>query len=80
MIESTAFASSGEEVITRPIDVELDRSTANLSYDEFTDYYEIDRTVDEIIRGDYKRVSVVVCSTVVSFVRWYVLDCVAIPR
>jgi len=61
MIESTAFASSGEDVISRSIDVELDRSAANLSQDEFADYYEIDRTVEEIVRGDYKRVSTVGC-------------------
>lgn len=59
MADSAAFANTGEDVIARSIAVEHDSSAENLSPEEFRDYYEIDRTVDELVRGHYKRVCIV---------------------
>ena len=42
------ISTSGEDAITRVIDVQQDRSDPN--------DFEIQRTVDEIIKFDYKRV------------------------
>ena len=55
MAENTAFSSSGEEVIARPIEVEQEGVPLD---EDFDAYYEIDRTVDQISKGDYKRVSI----------------------
>lgn len=54
MADTSAFANSGEEIISQSIDVEF---VGPASPEEFADYYEIDRTVDEIVRGNYKRVN-----------------------
>ncbi|KAJ3997354.1 putative diphthamide synthesis protein-domain-containing protein [Lentinula boryana] len=57
-VENTAFSASGEEVITRTIDVEVDDTADQLkSSAEFDAFYEIDRTVREIEEGDFKRVA-----------------------
>lgn len=56
MAESTAFSSSGEDAISRVIAVEPD-GPSDLSEQDLFDYFEIQRTVDEINKGDYKRVS-----------------------
>lgn len=53
--ESTTFSSSGEDVITRKIDVESNGLI--VSSEHFADFYEIERTIQEIIDGDFKRVS-----------------------
>ncbi|KAF9074276.1 putative diphthamide synthesis protein-domain-containing protein, partial [Rhodocollybia butyracea] len=56
--ENTAFSSSGEEVITRTIDVEVDNTADNLnSSAEFDAFYEIEQTATEIEQADYKRVA-----------------------
>lgn len=56
--ENTAFSSSGEEVITRTIDVEVDNTADNLnSSAEFDAFYEIEQTATEIEQADYKRAS-----------------------
>ena len=53
-----AFFTAGEDVIKRTIDVEIDETTNRLlSPHEFDLFYEISRTADEIIKGDFKRVS-----------------------
>lgn len=53
--EHTAFSASGEDVITRVIDVQTEEVPFN---DElFDEFYEITRTAEEIIKGDYKRIA-----------------------
>ena len=55
MTESTvAFADSGEAVISQKIETPPDLSASNLSTDKFAEYYDIERTVDEIVKGGYK--------------------------
>lgn len=51
---TTSFADSGEAVISRKIDVSLDTSASPLSASEFAEYYDVARTMDEIIKGGYK--------------------------
>ena len=51
---TTSFADSGEAVISRKIDVSPDISASSLSTSEFAEYYDVERTVDEIIKGGYK--------------------------
>ncbi|KAG6871324.1 hypothetical protein C0993_003497, partial [Termitomyces sp. T159_Od127] len=53
--ENSAFATSGEEAITRTLDVHVDHITDRLSPSEFENFFEISRTVEEIVKGDYKR-------------------------
>lgn len=53
--QASAFFSSGEEVIKNSIDVHPDQSFTHSSC-ELDAYYEIERTAEEIIKGDYKRV------------------------
>ncbi|KAJ7086396.1 putative diphthamide synthesis protein-domain-containing protein [Mycena belliarum] len=53
--ENTAFSSSGADVIARTIDVQLDRPI--LSAQELDNFYEIERTIAEIVAGDYKRIA-----------------------
>jgi hypothetical protein len=48
-----SISASGQDAITRTIDVEADR-TANGS--QFEDFYETERTLGEIVRGNYERV------------------------
>lgn len=55
--EHLTFSGSGQEAITRTIEVDADESAPHLSSpEEFQEFYEIDRTSEEIIRGDFKRV------------------------
>lgn len=54
--ENTAFAPSGEDAITRTIDVQVDTTADRLTPAEFDNFYEIERTSEEIIKGDFKRV------------------------
>ena len=54
MTEATTFADSGEAVISQKIEVLPDISASNLSADEFSEYYDIERTADEIVKGGYK--------------------------
>ena len=53
---TTSFADSGEAVISQKIEASPDLSASDLSADEFAEYYDIERTVDEIVNGDYKSV------------------------
>lgn len=56
--ENTRFSSAGENVIERVIEVEADETADHLgSSEEFEDYFEIDRTANEIVAGGHKRVS-----------------------
>ncbi|KAF7789170.1 hypothetical protein EIP86_000107 [Pleurotus ostreatoroseus] len=52
MAENTAFSSSGEEVIARTIEVDQEDVPREESLEA---YYDIERTVQEISKGDYKR-------------------------
>lgn len=56
--EHTAFSTSGEDAIARKIDVQVNTTANILASTEFNDFYEIDRTAEEIIKGDYKRVRI----------------------
>ncbi|EPQ53261.1 diphthamide biosynthesis protein [Gloeophyllum trabeum ATCC 11539] len=57
-MSATAFAPTGEEVITRAIEVKPETSTPDYrSADEFREYYEIPRTATEIIQGSFKRIA-----------------------
>ena len=56
---TTSFADSGEAVISQKIEATPDLSASNLSVNEFAEYYDIERTVDEITKGDYKSVRLV---------------------
>ncbi len=56
MAENTAFSSSGEEVISRAIEMHKD-GPQDLPYQELLEYCDIDRTAREITEGDFKRVS-----------------------
>lgn len=57
MTQTTAsFADSGETIISQKIEVSLDVSTSSFSVDELAQYYEVERTVDEIAKGGYKSV------------------------
>jgi len=53
---TTSFADSGEAVISQKIEATPDLSASNLPANEFAEYYDIERTVDEIIKGNYKSV------------------------
>ncbi|KZT04025.1 diphthamide biosynthesis protein [Laetiporus sulphureus 93-53] len=56
MADLTAFSTAGEDAITRTVDLG-DDVPEEMSMDQFWDYYEIDRTVEEIVKGDYKRIA-----------------------
>jgi hypothetical protein len=53
---TTSFADSGEAVISQKIEVSPDLSASSFPADEFAEYYDIERTVDEIVKGGYKSV------------------------
>jgi len=53
---TTSFTDSGEAVISQKIEVLPDLSASSLAADEFAEYYDIERTVDEIVKGGYKSV------------------------
>ncbi len=55
---TTSFAASGEDALTRPLDIrdeELATAVAR-SGEEFAAFYEIERTVRELVAGRYRRV------------------------
>lgn len=56
---TTSFADSGEAVISQRIEVSPDPSASNLSADEFAEYYDVERTVDEIVKCGYKCVCLI---------------------
>ena len=56
MTES-AFSSSAQEIIQRPLDIEEDETHTQLSAEQFNEYYELGWTADEIISKNYMRVS-----------------------
>ncbi|KAJ3518090.1 hypothetical protein NLJ89_g116 [Agrocybe chaxingu] len=54
---TTSFSSSGEDAITRVIDVKPDESADVLPPNEFEEFYEIERTAEQIVKGDYRRIA-----------------------
>ncbi|VDB98256.1 unnamed protein product [Peniophora sp. CBMAI 1063] len=57
MAENTAFSSSGEDAMTRPVELnETEVAPArDLSPEEFAAFYELDRVASEINSGGFKR-------------------------
>ena len=56
-MSTTAFSPSGEDAITRAIDIQVDAAEIlDPSTPAFDEFYEIKRTASEIIDGGYKRV------------------------
>jgi len=55
---TTSFSSSGEDVISQTIEVAPDTSADVLSPEDFDKFYDIERTAEEIIQGNYKRVCI----------------------
>ena len=59
---SNAFSNSGEEAISRRVDVDLQEI---LEIQDIEQYFEIERVAAEIVQADYKRVSLrrtILCS------------------
>ena len=57
MTES-AFSSSAQAIIQKPLVIDSDETSAQISAEQFNDYYELEWTVNEIISKNYTRVSV----------------------
>ena len=57
MTES-AFSSSAQAIIQKPLDLENDEKPEQLSAEQFNDYYELEWTANEITSKNYMRVSV----------------------
>jgi diphthamide biosynthesis protein 2 len=53
--ENTTFFASGADAISRTIDVQPESTVTSPS--ELDHFYEIERTIAEILTGDYKRVA-----------------------
>ncbi|KIJ04981.1 hypothetical protein PAXINDRAFT_103950 [Paxillus involutus ATCC 200175] len=53
----SAFSASGEDAITCSIDVAMRPSARRLEASAFSEFYEIQRTADTIINGDFKRIA-----------------------
>ena len=53
---AASFSTSGEDAIQKTIDVQPETSTLSLSPHQFEDFYEIGRTAEEVVRGNYSRV------------------------
>jgi diphthamide biosynthesis protein 2 len=54
--EPSAFSTAEENAITRTINVTPDTAADQLPPEEFDNYYDIQRTSEEIVQGNYKRV------------------------
>lgn len=57
MTESV-FSSSAQAIIQKPLALESDETSAQLSTEQFNDYYELEWTANEINSKNYMRVSV----------------------
>lgn len=53
---TSTFSTSSENAITRSLNITPDDSSNHLSPEQFDNFYDIEHTTDEIIKGDYKRV------------------------
>ncbi|EKM51131.1 uncharacterized protein PHACADRAFT_177826 [Phanerochaete carnosa HHB-10118-sp] len=56
MFETATFAASGEEAIARQIHIEGDEMPRDLSLEDFEEFFEIERTVQEVLKHEYKRI------------------------
>lgn len=58
MAENTAFSSSGQDIISRPVEIDEGelQLTQNLTKAQLAEFYDIDRIVGEILSNDFKRV------------------------
>lgn len=58
MAENNAFSSSGEDAITRAVEIDENEvaPARDLSPEEFAAFYELDRVASEIESGGFKRV------------------------
>ncbi|KAI0804663.1 putative diphthamide synthesis protein-domain-containing protein [Irpex lacteus] len=54
---TTNIYASGEEAITRVIEVEDEDFPRLSTHEEFEEYYDIQRTTDAIVAGDFKRIA-----------------------
>jgi len=54
--EASAFSTADESAIARTINISSDTTADHLSVEEFDDFYDIQRTADEIIQNNFKRV------------------------
>ena len=66
MTES-AFSSSAQAIIQKPLVLESDETSAQLSAEQFNDYYELEWTANEITSKKFTRVSV---SSFSALMRW----------
>ena len=56
---TTSFSSSGEDAITRAIDIQPDGpAVGSPETAVFEEFYEIERTAKELVHGGYQRVCV----------------------
>jgi len=62
MTES-AFSSSAQAAIQRPVILDNSEAHEQLPAEQFSDYYELEWTANEIISKNYKRVSGALLST-----------------
>ncbi|EKM77173.1 hypothetical protein AGABI1DRAFT_101874 [Agaricus bisporus var. burnettii JB137-S8] len=54
---TSTFSTSSENAITRSLNITPDDSSNHLSPEQFDNFYDIEHTTDEIIKGDYKRIA-----------------------
>lgn len=52
----SAFAASGEEAIARSLDITSSVSAQRAESSNVDEFYEIERTAEVILKGDYQRV------------------------
>jgi diphthamide biosynthesis protein 2 len=55
---TSTFSTSDENAITLALDTTPDTSSSQLSERQFSDFYDIERTAEEIERGNYTRVRI----------------------
>ncbi|KAF8887022.1 hypothetical protein CPB84DRAFT_1684756 [Gymnopilus junonius] len=54
---TTSFSASGEDAITQSIQIVPDTTADQLSAHEFEQFYDIERTSQEIVKADYQRIA-----------------------
>jgi len=57
MSDPTTLYASGEEAISRIIDLKDDEPPRCSTNEEYEEYYDLQRTAEEIVMGDYKRIA-----------------------
>ncbi len=79
MTES-AFSSSSQAIIQKPLVLENDETRPQLLAEQFNDYYELEWTANEIISKMYTRVSASSLRRWATMTRTPPVDCPPIPR